>query len=309
MTVTSVVGVTSTPRLTPYLSVDMFKTNRRSGVNTDNLVAKGRAADQDAALAGYIEEASVWMDDFAQQILAATVDTVLDRVNVGRDGYATIHPRYRPVLAVTGFAIGATPDRLVPYTDLSGIGVRLDGFTVPVGRGGLSLPVNTPQGPIQFGRGLGWLGDQAWTQYSYQNGAPVTYLTAPVAAGVTSVPVADTTGIIAGLTWMTIYAGAHRAHFLVTGVSTADAGGAGTGPGMISFAQPLRYPVENRQDYPTYVSGLPSSMNTVCTLVTRAFIKDSGGGSTKNLLKSDADSGDDLDEAAGMLRAYVAPIE
>jgi hypothetical protein len=306
VTAAPVLGLTTQPRLTPYISNAMFAADSRRGVSVDQLVAKGNPADQDAALSQYIESASAWMDSTCQQILAATYDTQDGRINVSRDGFAYVHPRYRPVIALTAFSIGATPAQMAPYASLAGTLVDPDYFAVPMGGG--QLPVWSSQGPIQFGSPRSpW--DQAFAQWTYVNGFPVTELTASAAVGATSIAVADTTGIVAGKTWLTLYSGSKRFRFLAGAVSTA-VGGLGTGPGTV-VCPPLPGEQVNTGPHPVMVSALPADCIQACVLATRAFIKDAGGG---NIASPSAGggagptSGDDLVEASALLRPYVAPI-
>lgn len=313
MTATPVVGTTSQPRLTPYISNAMFAADARRGVSVDSLVAKGTPADNDAALSQYIESASAWMDSTCQQILAATFDRSGGRINVDRDGYVYVHPRYRPVIAVTAFSVGATPGTMTAYADLSAIGVQPDYFAVPV-LGGGQLPVWTDQGPIQFGA-VRVPADQAWVDYEYVNGFPVTALTASAAQGDTLLHLADTTGIVEGGTWLTIYSGAKRFRFLAGEVSTAGAGGVGLpGPGTV-VCPALPGDQVNTGPHPLMVSALPADVIQACVLVTRAFIKDAGAGNISGpSVSSVGDSrvstpGDDLLEATALLRPYVAPLE
>lgn len=311
MTAAAVVGATSPARLTPYISVDMFRRDGRRGVSVDQLAPGGRPADQTAALEQYIESASSYVDSFCQQILAATVDTYVGRYNVGRDGYVIVHPRYRPVIALTAFAIGVTPSQLATLTTLTGSIVAPNYFSVPAYAG--AMPINTNQGPIQFGNPA-ILPGRAYCQYSYQNGFPVTQLTAGVTAGATSISVADTTGIVSGLTWLTIYSGATRYRFLAGTVSTAPAGGVGTGPGTVACAA-VPQAITINESTPVMVSALPADIIQAVVLVTRAFIKDAGSGNVTSptISANDSESGDngvgnDLNEAAGLLRPYVAPL-
>jgi hypothetical protein len=300
---TPIVGVTSAPRLTPYISVPMFKYHARRGVAVDQLVPRGMPADQDAALLQYIESAAAYTDSVCQQILAATYDTVLDTVNVGRDGCARVHPRYRPVIALAEFSIGGSPGSLQALADLSGVGVQQNRFVVPVVGG--SLPVNTSQGPIQFGGARAPM-DEAWIRYTYVNGFPVTALTESASSGATSISVVDTTGVVPSNTWLTIYAGADRFRFLAGAVSTAGPAGIGTGPGTV-VCPALPNAVSNVGPQAVMVSALPSDVIEAQVLITRAFIKDApaykpGG-------DGEPGSGDDLVEAVALLRPYVAPVE
>lgn len=309
MVASQIVGVTSQPRMTPYISVDMFKHHRRRGVQVDNLVPRGTPDQQDAALAEVIESASVWADNLILQILAATQDTVLDTVNIDRRGYATIHPRYRPVIALTAFAIGPSPNQLQTYTDLTGAGVQPNRITVPTA----PFALTTSQGPLQFGT-VPAPHDRAWCQYTYQNGFPVTTLTAPAAAGATSIAVADTTGIVAGQTYMTIYDLQRRFRFLASTVSTAPTG-VGTGPGTVTCPA-LPYAIPNSGNYPTMVSALPADAIEAIVLATRAIIKETGGGNPRSSSRSAAqaaseepNAGDDFAEAQAILHPYFVPVE
>jgi len=296
---TPIVGVTSPPRLTPYISLDMFKFHSRRGVDVERLVPKGTPDQQDAALAEIIERASVWVDSTCQQILAATADTVLETVNVGRRGYAYVHPRYRPIIAVTAVSVGATPSSLAALTDLSGIGVQEKRFAVPT----VPLALQSFSGPIQFG-GSPTPSDQAWVKYTYQNGFPVTTLTASPAQSAVSVSLLDTTGIVAGLTYLTIYALQSRFRFLAGTVSTAPTGGVGTGPGTV-VCPALPYAIVNG-NYPTMVTALPPDVIEAVVLVTRAFIKDSPAHAQAAEKDGAPTAGDDLAAAWEILHPYVA---
>lgn len=266
------IGVTSTQNVRPYMSVDMFKFQRRRGVSL-NLVPQGTELENDAALANVIQQASDWMFGICLQTLHATVDTVRDTVNIGRDGYARIFPRYRPVLAVTAVSFGSDVEGLSPLSSLANIDVQIDGFAVPVsGTGGYTW---TSQGPLQFGT-VSAPAFQALVQYSYVNGYPHTWLTEPAAAGATQVALDDTTGIVEGNTYLTIYSGASQYRFLAGAVSNA-VNGLGTGPGTVG-CNPLPAAVANNDVYPTFVSALPGNAIEACALATRSIIKASSVG-------------------------------
>jgi hypothetical protein len=270
----SIAGVTSPPRQRGYITDDMFKGHGRAGVQVNNLVpGKGATeAQQDAALLRYIASGSSWCDmQIGPAVMGATLDTVQERVNVNRSGYVEIFPRYRPVIGLTAFAIGAEVSQLAPYTDLSNVDVQESGFRVPASPG---IGVWSSAGPIQFGAmAAPW--DQALVRYSYVNGFPVTDLTAPATAGATSISVADTTGIVAGQTWLTIYALQNQWTFLATSVSTADAGGLGFGPGTVGCAAlPSAIPVSDPL-YPPLVSGFTPAAIEAVVIATRAIIKES----------------------------------
>lgn len=309
MVATQIVGVTSQQRLTPYISVDMFKNHRRRGVQVDNLVPRGTADEQDAALAEVIEAASAWIDNLLPATLAATQDLVLDRLNVDRKGYLNIHPRYRPVIALMSVAVGASPNTLQAFADLTGCAVQPNKITVPTS----PWAMTSSQGPLQFGYSAA-PADQIWVQYGYQNGFPVTSMTAPAAQGAVSLAVADTTGIVAGQTVLTIYDLQRRARFTPSAVSTAPAGGVGTGPGTLT-CNPLPWAVPNVGNYPTFVSALPADAIQAVVLAIRAMIKETGGGNPTASSRSATQKapepgyGDDYAEAEAIMAPYGVALE
>lgn len=297
-----VVGQTSTTKLIPYLSNDMFSRTRQ-GVDLGSLAPKGDAADQAAALADYIAQASAAMDSFLLGTLAATIDTEVGAVTVNPGGAAVIVPRFRPVIALTGFAAGPNIGQLTTYNQLTAVSVEQQRILVPIGPFGVW---NTSQGPLQFGPATAVPG-QLYARWSTCNGYPVTWLTASAAVGAVTLSVADTTGIIAGSTQLTLYAGSYQYRFVPTAVSTADASGLGVGPGTITVpALPVAAP--NSALYPTYVSALPADVVRAATLMTRSMIKSVSAGNTtagtNNRNRDPLGAGDDMAKAYELLNSY-----
>jgi hypothetical protein len=261
------IGQTSATKTVPYLSNDMFATHARRGVEISGLVPKGDANDQKAALADYIRQGSALMDSFLLGTVAATLDTEVGPVTVKRNGTAVIVPRFRPIIALTAFAAGPNIGQLTTYTDLSMAAVETERILLPVGPFGTW---NTSQGPLQLGYPAPVPG-QMYARWTTCNGWPVTWLTADLALGATMIPVADTTGIIANSTFMTLYANAYRFTFVPTAVSAAS------GPGTLTVpACPVA--VTNDPLYPTYVSAMPPDLVYAAVLATRALIKGVSGG-------------------------------
>lgn len=282
----------------------MFKYWSQRGVAIDRLVPDGFPADQDAALANYILEASDWAFGICMQTLDATVDTVIDQVWINRDGVAVVFPRYRPVIAVTAVQIGGAPDTMQALASLSGVGVKAGSFSVPC----YPALLSSNQGPIQFGV-TAIPQDGAWIEYTYVNGYPITTLTARVATGATSVAVADTTGIVPGRTRLVVYAGAHSVSFTAGNVSTVDASGLGTGPGTVELSEPAPFDIGTRDDYPTMVSALPGDAIEAVRLATRSFIKSAQMASVSAATTTGGQrvadplgAGDDLARAESLLR-------
>lgn len=297
--VTSLAGATSPARTRPYITTDMFKLHTRAGVQVESLVPKGAPADQEAALAEFIEQASGWMDEQAEQILYASVDTWAGQVNVDRLGFVEVYPRFRPVVGLTAFSIGSAPDMMTAVQSFSGSMVTENGFSVATGPG---LGTWSSQGPIQFG-GIGAPCDQAFCQYSYVHGFPVTYLTDAVTQGAVTISVADTVGIVAGQTWLNIRAGRNRLQFLATSVSTADAGGLGSGPGTVGCAaMPFAIP----DPYvPNQVDALPSGLVTAAVLATRAHIRGKTPATPARGKERKTTPGDDFQEAWELVRKFA----
>lgn len=303
MTITPVVNQTTQPGFVPYLSLDMFKYHSMRGVPINSLVPNGTPQDQDAALAGYIEQATSMMDDWLSTSLAASVDTDAGPVNI-RDGMINFQPRFRPVVALLSFSLGR-PGNLTAYTSLDGSSVRDDTVYVPLGPVGNWM---SNQGPIQLGPAV-IAPDRGWGQWTYCNGFPVTWLTQPEPAGATLIHVADTTGILPGKTQLTIQAGRNRFRFIAGTISTGT--GFGTGPGTV-VCPALPYAVDNSTAYPTYVTGSPASMIQAAVLGTRALIKQTSAGNLtatnvgaqRSRVLDPLGAGDDLAMMYKLLGAY-----
>lgn len=306
------IGQTSTRARWSALTIDMFKSWQQRGVDCSRLAPSGFPADNDAALAQYIAQATDWAYGICAQTLKATVDTVVDQVWINRQGVAVVSPRFRPIIAVTAVSTGATSDGLQSLASLSGVGVKTDSFSVQC----YPALLTSSQGPIQFGV-TAIPQDGAWIEYTYVNGYPVTYLTSPVAAGDNSVEVSDTTGIVPGRTHLTIYAGPRQLDFTAGAVSTAGSSGLGTGPGtveLLGISAP--FAIGSRSDYPTMVSALPGDAIEAHMYAVRALIKSAQNSSisapTQSGGQTVADplgSGDDFARAERMLRdgQYAIP--
>jgi hypothetical protein len=307
--IVAAIGPSTQTRLTPYLTVDMLKYGSYLGTPVGNLVPGPNTtpAEQDAALAEIIEQASSWVDEVAcQQVLAATIDTVLSRAVVSNDGFVYINPQFRPVLAVLGVSVGMTAGSLQALDDLTGIGVQDDVITIP---GSAPLPAFLPDGRwLQFGAGLA-SGARLWYQSRVLSGWPVTLLNADAEVGATSISVEDTTGIIEGNTQLTIYAGTARRRFIAGAVSTAVPGSIGTGPGTV-VCPALTQALENNPQNPIMVSAMPATVNKAVALVVRSFVKDKARGNTNAATAAAKDpdalgSGSDLSLAYSMLQRFA----
>ena len=100
----------------PYLSLAEFK-NAPTALDYGNLVVGGNQAAQDAELTNAITRASSWIDQYCNQIIGATADTEQQRTRIRPDGTIRFHPKYFPLIALTAFSWGATPNSLVASQD------------------------------------------------------------------------------------------------------------------------------------------------------------------------------------------------
>ncbi|HEX5997266.1 MAG TPA: hypothetical protein VFY84_19170 [Jiangellales bacterium] len=302
---TPAVGQTSQTRVTPYISPQMFASHARRGVQVNNLAPGQDETSQLAALVDYIAQASALMNSFLLGTLAATTDTEVGPVTINPQGYAIIVPRYRPIIALTALSLGPNIAQLTAYTDLSAAAVELNRILVPVGPYGVWM---TNQGPLQLGRAAPIPG-QMYGQWSTCNGYPVTSMTASAAADATQIEVADTTGILAGQTPLTIQADRLRIRKVPTAVSTASPGGLGTGPGTLTFATAIGVDITNDAAFPTQVDALPADVIQAAVMMTRGLIKKTSGGNISSNTQSTRNrdplgAGDDMAAAYEMIDQY-----
>lgn len=303
------VNATSQPRITPYISPDMFRFYG-SGVAISTLAVGANPQSQDAALAAYIDRATAMIDSWLSTSLAASIDVDEGPVNF-HQGYWSFAPRYRPAVALLGFSVGA-PGQLTAYTSLDGCVVTDSSIRVPSGPTGVW---NSPQGPLQLGTPAVWP-DRAWGRWTYANGFPITWLTQAELAGATTIHVAETLGIIAGNTQLTIQAGEARMRFIAGTVSTADSSGLGQGPGTV-VCPALPFDVPNNTLYPTYVTGCTQDIIEAAVLGTRALIKKRSSGNVSAPTTQGGNRqrngdplgyGDDIAEMYRLLNSYQVLI-
>ncbi|HZZ16440.1 MAG TPA: hypothetical protein VFE08_10805, partial [Candidatus Sulfotelmatobacter sp.] len=124
-----------------------------------------------------------------RQNMAATVDTDAGWVAVSERGELRLHTRATPIVEVLSVSVGSDPSNLSPLTDLSGLVVGPWRITIP---------------------GSQWSacrGSRLWAEWTYVNGFPVTTLVSAVAAGDTSMTVADSLGVVAGKTQLMVQDG------------------------------------------------------------------------------------------------------
>jgi hypothetical protein len=230
----------------PYITPAEFRAHP-TGVDTKELVPGGTKAANEQALLQVIRRASSYADGLCGKILAATLDTQSDKPLVQRDGTVRVTLDNSPVVGVVSASAGLRPGSLVdlvegPDWDLSG---RI-----------LTVPTALPRG------------ERVHVRVQYINGWANAVLTAPAAAGASSVTVSNGLGIVPGLT-LTL-AGAEASEFVVVGPDFIPA--ATLGPVSVPLASPLL------SDYAVgdVFTAIPAEVKLAVILLTCAVIKTRG---------------------------------
>lgn len=174
-------------RRAPYISPAEFQT-APTAVATTNLIAGGTAQQNLQALADVIMRASSWLDEHcfhtADGTLAASPSTETAWIKPKPDGSLAIPCKYRPILELTGLAIGTVPSQLASLTTAPDAAFGIKTIYLPA----------TPLGVVN-GDTATWpiptsYGGQVYAAWTYVNGFPHTALAASATAGASSVQVA-----------------------------------------------------------------------------------------------------------------------
>lgn len=288
---------TTQTRRQNYITNDQFKRSP-TPIDWQKLVSGGLPQDQENELTEMIGRASAWVDSICMQVLQATTDTEQGIVSTNRYGEMTVHPRYHPVLEVTGFQVGPMPGELQEIGNIGQIWVEEKRIVVP----GATFPFTSSAGPLQFGGTyLGTNSNHVYATWTYVNGYPVTTLAGPSAVGATSVTLQDATGVIWNPTTSSqvgapiqIKDGPTSEYIVVTGTPT----------GNVVPCSPL----QNAHLSGAAVSGLPRDVEEAVVLATTAYVKLQGtgglvAGSTGGQTANDPfRAGDDFQRAQSMLQ-------
>lgn len=280
--------VTVQTRRAPYLTNDQFK-RAPTPIAWTTLVPNGTPQECDEQLTELIERASGWVDGICQQVLQSTVDVEQGDVYPGQYGRLIIKPRYQPAMQLLDLWLGASPLQLTEVADLSNCSVEPKKIVVS----SPGLPTMSSRGPIQFG-GVAWgpRGVPVLARYTYVNGFPVTALALPASAGDRSVTVVDSTGVLPGITALTVR-DARRETLALSTVSG----------NVVNLASPLLY----NHLAGAAVTALPSDVEEAVILAVTAFAKARGNmaivaNSTSGKQVSDPlGAGDDLKAAEKIL--------
>jgi hypothetical protein len=246
----------------PYITTAQFRA-AQTPVNCDSLVARGSPADQEAALAKLILDASTIVYGICHQLLYATVDTEQDELEVDRWGRLLIHPRFFPILEVTDLWTGVDPGTLTEVSSLASVEVEPKRIVITQNFG--SGPLVSSSGPIEFGSfGAAQAPIPSYARWTYGNGWPVTTLAAPAAAGATSITVKNATGVYQVGPQLRIEDGANREILTVTGPPT------GTTIPVAALA--------NTHQTGAGTTALPADAEHAVELIVTALVKRRGAG-------------------------------
>lgn len=247
---------------TPYLTLDEFK-NAPTALDYGNLVQGGSSAAQDAELTNAITRASSWIDQYCNQIIGATTDTEQQRARINPDGTIAIHPKYWPVVALTNFSFGPTPNQLTTAPDPSQAWFEEQQIIYPYANLGASW---SSAGPLGFGFPAS-ARSKVYVNYTYVNGYANTTFATAASASATSITVASGEGITAGQ-MLTIFDGVNTERITVASSYTF-------GSATIPLTAPLTY----AHDVGVSVSALPAAVKQAAILLTSAFLKIRGDAS------------------------------
>jgi hypothetical protein len=281
---------------TPYLTIAEYK-QAPTSIDVDNLVSYSTdPAVQNAELANVIARASSWIDTYCNQVLAATTTTERQRLRMSPDGYIKVHPDYWPVVAVTSFSYGATPNGLATYPDLSQAWIEKQSIVVPWTAGNMNW---SSAGPLNLGM-AGQPRGTVFCEYTYVNGYANTTLAASSSAGASSITVADSTGIVPN-SKLTIYDGLNTENVTVSSTYT---------PGSTTVT--LARNAVNAHSSGVCASALPPAIKQAAILATTAFLKVRGDSSltmavTDSVSSSKSGSqytGEDLALAEELLKPF-----
>jgi len=278
----------------PYISVAEYK-NAPTSIDINNLVIGGNAAAQDAELANVILRATSFMNEYLNQDLNAQQRIETQRVRIGGNGYIALHPNHNPIISLTSFQYGTTPNNLTALTDCSKAWFEDQQIIIPLSD---MATTYSSAGPLAFGTPNGPR-VQVFTRYQYAAGYANTSIVSAT-AGATSFTVKDYSGFTPGDSYR-IYDGASSEVVTV-------ASGYSYGSTTIPITSALAYSHTSGVN----VSNLPSAIKQACIVATTAFIRLRGDSSmTMNITtQATANPGNaqryssDLATALDMINAY-----
>jgi hypothetical protein len=288
-------GVTSLTGFSenPYLTIAEYK-NAPTSIDFDNLVVGGNAQAQDAELARVILRATSYLNEYLNQDLTAQSRTETQRTRFNNQGYIALHPNHNPIISLSNFQYGSTPNNLTTLSDPSTCWFEDQQIIIPASDSQLTY---SSQGPLAFG-GTG-ARTPIFTKYTYVAGYVNTTIVTATATQ-TTLTVLSGAGFIAGESYR-IFDGASSETITVASTYTY-------GSTTVPLTSALTY---------THASGvaignLPNAIKQACILATTALIKVRGDNSLTMAITTQASGnvngaqrfGSDLALALDMVALY-----
>ena len=244
----------------PYLTIAEYK-NAPTSIDFDNLVVGGNAQAQDAELGRVILRATSYLNEYLNQDLTAQSVTETQRVRFNNQGYISLHPNKNPIISLSSFEYGSTPNNLTTLTDPSTCWFENQQVIIPVSDSQLTY---SSQGPLSFG-GVG-ARTPVFVKYTYVAGYVNTTIVTATATQ-TTLTVTSGAGFIAGQSYR-IYDGASSE--TITVASTYTFG---------STTIPLTSALAFTHAAGVAIGNMPSAIKQATILATTAFIKARGDNS------------------------------
>ena len=289
-------GITtiSPPNEKPYITVAEYL-NAPTSIDSSNLVVGGNSAAQTAELYNVIIRASSFISEYLNQDLNAATNTETQRTRFTPEGFIALHPNNNPVISLSAFSYGSTPNNMTSLSDCSTVWFEDQQIIIPVSQ--LSTSYSS-QGPLSFG-GAGSNRNQIFTSYTYVSGF-VNNLISVATAGQTSLTVQDASGIVVGMR-LRITDGANSESVTVGSTYTY-------GSTTVPLVSALSYSHANT----ITLGNMPTTIKQACILVTTAFLKMRGDSSMTMALSvnpsrtvtNDAIYGTDIGVALQMIDLY-----
>lgn len=178
----------------PYITVAEYK-NAPTSIDFNNLVVGGNEAAQNAELARVIMRATSYLNEYLNQDLTAVPTTQTQRVRINSMGFIALHPKISPILSLSEFYYGSTPNNLQQLTDCSVAWFEDQQIIIPLSQ---LQTTYSSQGPLAFGPNIAPT-QQIFTRATFIGGYVNTLATGT--ATQSSITVVNPSGIIAGQTY------------------------------------------------------------------------------------------------------------
>jgi hypothetical protein len=247
----------------PYITIAEYK-NAPTSLDYNNLVVGGNQIAQDAELNRVILRATSYLNEYLNQDLHANPIVETQRVRISNQGYIFLHPNKNPIISLSSFQWGTSPNNLQTLDDPSQCWFENQQIVIPLSQINTSY---TSAGPLAFGS----YGPRVpiFTKYNYIAGYVNTLCTGT--AGTSTLTVVNPSGILAGETYRII----NGAYAESVTVDSSYVYGATT--------VPLTAPLVSSHTAAGF-SNMPFAIKQATILMTSAFIKQRGDASmTMNL--------------------------